>query len=263
MSSSDYLDVGLIHPCPTNVRDKVGDVTELADSIREQGILQPLTVRRHPARAGHFELVAGHRRYAAARLVGLDRVPVTVRFGVADDGKVVELMLVENCHRSDLDPIEKAEAMGRLVGLGYTGAEIARRTGISPSAVSYHLTLLELDEGSRAKVRAGQVAVTDAVAAVRRARRKRREKARADAGRPTGENYAWEPDHLAGTHPLARKASRTCDARGHTMRRRLGDTACGQCWETVIREDERVAVAASAALAADSAENGSRPLAAV
>lgn len=240
MSSTDYLDVDLIHPHPANVREDLGDLTELAASIDVHGVLQPLTVRPHPTRSGHYELLAGHRRYAAARQSGRDRVPVTVRHGVGDDGQALELMLVENCQRAELNPMEKAEAMGALVNRGYTAADVARRTGLSASTVSYYLTLLELDDGSRAKVRTGQVAVTDAVAAVRRTRRKRRAKARADAGQPATEDYAWEPDYLTGNHPLARKAARLCDAREHTMRRRIGKIACGQCWESAIRDDERI-----------------------
>jgi ParB family chromosome partitioning protein len=243
VSSSDYLDLDLVHPHPANVREDLGDLTELADSIRTHGVLQPLTVRSH-TRPGHFELLAGHRRYAAARLAGCDRVPVSVRHGV-DDGQALELMLVENCQRAELNPMEKAEAMGALVHRGYTAAQVSRRTGLSSSTVSYYLALLELDTASRDKVRTGQLAVTDAVAAVRRTRRKRRAQARADAGAPAKpDEYTWEPDYLTGTHPLARKARRLCDARQHTMRRRIGKTACGQCWETVIREDERVVLGA-------------------
>ncbi|MQY07240.1 hypothetical protein [Actinomadura macrotermitis] len=104
--------------------------------------------------------------------------------------------------------------------------------------MSHHLALLELDESSRAQVRDGKVSATDAVAAVRRARRKSRAKNGSTA------TWEWEPDFLAATHPLAVKARRLCDAREHTMRRRIGKTACGQCWETVIRQDERIVIAA-------------------
>lgn len=77
-----------------------------------------------------------------------------------------------------------------------------------------------------------------ALAAVRKTRKARAKKA---GGRA---DYSWEPDYLTGKHPLARKARRLCDAREHTMRRRIGETACGQCWETAIREDERTVIAA-------------------
>jgi ParB family chromosome partitioning protein len=240
MGSNAYLDVSLIHPHPANVREDLGDLTELADSIRSHGVLQALVVRPHPRRSGEFELVAGHRRYAAAKLAWCDRVPVTVRHCV-DDGQVLEVMLVENCQRRELGAMEKAEAMGALVNRGYTAADISRKTGIAASTVSYYLALLELDEASRAKVRTGQVTASDAVAAVRRTRKAARTRADSDA------DFSWEPDYLTATHPLARKARKLCDAREHTMRRRIGKTACGQCWEAVIRSDERVVVGAIAA----------------
>ncbi|RFS84119.1 ParB/RepB/Spo0J family partition protein [Actinomadura spongiicola] len=235
MGSNAYLDVSLIHPHPANVREDLGDLTELVDSISSHGVLQPLVVRPHPRVSEAFELLAGHRRYAAARFAGCDRVPVTVRHGV-DDGQVLELMLVENCQRRELGSMEKAEAMGALVNRGYSASDITRKTGIASSTVSYHLALLELDEASRAKVRTGELTASDAVAAVRRTRRAARKKAGSSA------DFTWEPDYLASTHPLARRARKLCDAREHTMRRRIGKTACGQCWESTIRADERVVV---------------------
>ncbi|TDB83378.1 ParB/RepB/Spo0J family partition protein [Actinomadura sp. KC216] len=239
MGSNAYLDMSLIHPHPANIREELGDLSELVDSVRAHGVVQPLVVRPHPRRRGVFELLAGHRRYAAARQAGCDRVPVTVRHGV-DDGQALELMLVENCQRRELNAMEKAEAMGALINRDYTAADIARTTGLSSSTVSYYVALLELDEASRDKVRTGQVTASDAVAAVRRTRKRARAKAGSSA------DFAWEPDYLASTHPLARKARKLCDAREHTMRRRIGKTACGQCWESVIRQDERIVAGAIA-----------------
>jgi ParB/RepB/Spo0J family partition protein len=239
MASNSYLDVSLIHPHPANVRESLGDLSELTESIHVHGILQPLVVQPHPRRAGHYQLLAGHRRYAAATAAGLDTVPVLVRHGV-DDGQALELMLVENCQRRELGPMEKAEAMGALIHRGYTATTISRKTGLASSTVSYYLALLDLDDGSRDKVRTGELTAGAAVAAVRRTRKRTRTKA------GSGASWQWEPDFLTDTHPLARKAARLCDARDHTLRRRIGKTACGQCWETAIREDERIAVSAMA-----------------
>lgn len=232
------LPVRSIDPHPGNIRTELGDLDELADSIRVHGILQPLVVARHPTRAGGYQLLAGHRRMAAAQMAGLRAVPVVVR-GQVDAGTAIELMLIENCHRSDLGPIEKAQAFADLLKRGYSQSRIAERTGLSQSTVSYHLALMELDESSQEKVRSGELGAGDAVAAVRKAR----QKARKGQGRTA--DYTWEPDFLSGTHPLAKKAKRLCEAREHTMRRRIGKTACGQCWETVIRADEQVVVKAS------------------
>jgi len=226
-----------IHDHPGNIRNDVGDVTELADSMRAHGLLQPITVQPHPTLEGHYQLLAGHRRRAAALQAGLATVPAVIRPRV-DRATAIELMLVENVQRADLGPIEKAEAYGQLRdNHGYSASKIARQTGLSQSTVSYFLTLLELNDSDKERVRSGDLAVGDAIKGVRRARGK----ARASAGEDR--SWSWEPDYLTGTHQLAKKATRLCEAREHTARRRIGNTACGQCWEWVIREDERVAIA--------------------
>ncbi|WP_101784253.1 ParB/RepB/Spo0J family partition protein [Nonomuraea indica] len=237
------LPLDRIHDHPGNIRDDIGDITELAASIRAQGLLQPITVRPHPNMPGQYELLAGHRRRAAALQAGLKIVPAVVRFDVRD-AAAIEVMLVENVQRRDLNPLEKAEAIGKLREQGYSGALISTRTGIAEGTVSYLLALLELDDASKERVRSGELSVTDAVAAVRRLRKKaRKAKASGSAVQP----WSWEPDYLAKTHPLARKAARLCEAREHTTRRRIGQTACGQCWESVIRADERVVIQAETA----------------
>ena len=230
---SDYCHITRLAEHPANIRDDVGDLTELTNSVKVHGILQPLVVRVHPQRPGHYAVLAGHRRLAAAKAAGLEEVPIVIR---QDTGPVmdVEVMLVENCQRRDLSAIEKAEAMGSLRNRGLPAAEIARRTGLSQSTVGYFLSLLELDEPSRQRIRNGQVTVGDGIEAVRLSRQRRRKTTgRAKPG------ASWEPDHFTDRHPLAVRAAELCDAREHTMRRRIGRIACGQCWETVIRNDER------------------------
>ncbi|MEV4287400.1 ParB/RepB/Spo0J family partition protein [Nonomuraea bangladeshensis] len=232
-----------IHAHPDNIRDDLGDLTELAASITAQGLLQPVTVRPLPGGHGDYELLAGHRRRAAALQAGLTTVPAVIRHDV-NDAAAIEVMLVENIQRRDLNPMEKAEALGRLRDQGYSGALISARTGIPQGTVSASLALLELDSESRERVRTGELTVTEALNAIRRLRKKARE-ARA-SGSETLASWSWEPDYLTKTHPLARKAARLCEAREHTTRRRIGQTACGQCWESVIRTDERVVIAAGA-----------------
>ncbi|MGP3914360.1 ParB/RepB/Spo0J family partition protein [Nonomuraea sp. 10N515B] len=237
---STDLPLDRIHDHPGNIRDNVGDVTELADSIRVHGILQPLTVQPHPTRPGHYQLLAGHRRRAAALAAGIANVPCVVRTDV-DRATAIELMLVENVQRSDLGPIEKAEAYGKLRDdHGYSATKIAKKTGLAQSTVSYFLSLLELSPADRARVKSGELAVGDAIAGIRRKRKHARQAGGEDR------SWSWEPDYLTQTHPLAKKAARLCEAREHTTRRRIGQTACGQCWETVIRQDERVVIAAEA-----------------
>ncbi len=227
------LSIDAIEPHPGNIREDLGDLAELARSIQQQGILQPLLVQPHPDKEGKYRLLAGHRRFDAAQLAGLTRVPAVIRDGV-DDNQALELMLVENCQRRELGPMERAEALGSLINRGYSQSQIARQTGMSVSWVNYYLSLLALDDAGREQVRTGRLTVTAAIKAVRSTR----EKARKSGGQ--GTDFRWEPDHFTDQHALARAARKLCGARGHTMRRRIGDIACGQCWETVIRQDEAV-----------------------
>jgi ParB family chromosome partitioning protein len=230
------VEIRRVHPNPRNIRSEIGDVTEMAASMALHGVLQPLVVRDLPGIPGDFEIIAGHRRHAAAQLAGLDEVPVTVRAAAASVADA-ELMLIENLHRSGLNPMDKAEAMGELRDSGYSAGRIAESIGVSDSAVYYYLSLLDLDDKSRQRVRDGRLSAADAVDGIRRARRKQRRQ----EGKAQLTGGMWEPDHFTDKHPLARKAAALCDARQHTMRRRVGRIACGQCWETVIRQDERVA----------------------
>jgi ParB family transcriptional regulator, chromosome partitioning protein len=232
---SDFASVLRIDPHPSNVRDDLGDLADLAESIRSQGILQPIIVQPNPRKHGCYVVLGGHRRLAAAKLAGLDEVPIVVR-EAAGAAKAIEVMLVENCQRADLNPMDKAEAIGQLRKHGYSQTAIGRAIGLSGATVSYYLSLLELDGPSRERVRASEVSAAMAIAAVRGTRKRRRKKSGAA---PMGAR--WEPDYLNATHPLARKADAMCRAREHTMRRRIGKVACGQCWETVIRQDEQLA----------------------
>jgi ParB family chromosome partitioning protein len=235
-----HIHVSRLHPHPDNIREDIGDLTEMAASVRAHGILQPIAVEPHPQIHGHFQIVAGHRRYAAAKRAGLDMVPVTFR--QAGSAQPEELMLIENLHREGLNPMEKAEAMGALRKKGYTAAQIARSTGVKESTVSYYLALLELDTKAQERVRKGDLSAAEAVAAVRKVRKRQRKA----EGRPVMGGGEWEPDHFTMQHPLARKAKALCEAREHTLRRRVGKISCGQCGETVIRNDERTVAAALA-----------------
>lgn len=113
---------------------------ELAASVREHGILQPLLVRPHGAR---FQLVAGERRWRAAKLAGLAQVPVVIQ--EVPDHRLLEITLVENIQREDLNPLEVARAFERLMrDLGLSQEEIAQRTGKDRSTISNTLRLLKL-----------------------------------------------------------------------------------------------------------------------
>jgi ParB family chromosome partitioning protein len=228
-----------VHPHPDNIRSVIGDIEETAGSVLAHGILQPLVVEPMPGMPGHWRILGGHRRLAAAKAAGLKTVPITVR--EPGQAEPEELMLIENCHRRDLSIMDKAEAMGALRSKGHSVARIAKSTGFAEATVYSYTALLDLDARTRAMVRDGRLSAADALAGVRAARKRRRKK----EGRPSV-GPLWEPDHFTGSHQLARKARALCDAREHTARRRVGKVACGQCWETVIRQDERTAESVAA-----------------
>jgi ParB family chromosome partitioning protein len=234
MNGQKFVHIDRVHPNPRNIRDDLGDLTETAASIAVHGVLQPLVVRQHPEIPNAFEVIAGHRRLEAAKLARRESVPIVVREILAGT-ETEELMLIENCHRAELGPMEKAKAMGSLLKKGYTVTRIGQSIGMSRPAVSYYLTLLELDSASQERVQSGELSAHDAVDAVRQVRKHKRATGSAPAG------PAWEPEHFTSRHPLARKAAVLCDAQEHTARRRLGKVACGHCWETAIRDDEQTA----------------------
>lgn len=136
------LAVDQIQPNPNQPRRQFDDdkLDELARSIQSDGIIQPLVVRR----AGHgFQLVAGERRWRAARLAGLARVPVVVQ-EIADE-KLLEIALIENIQREDLNPMELAEAFQRMSqDLGFNHDEIGERTGKDRVTVTNYIRLLQL-----------------------------------------------------------------------------------------------------------------------
>lgn len=122
------------------------DLEELADSIKEHGILQPLVVRRDKENDGKFELIAGERRFRASKMVNLGTVPVIVR-DIEDENTLLELALIENIQRTDLNPVEEAEAYQNLISrFEYTQEEAAARIGKSRSSIANLLRLLNLPE---------------------------------------------------------------------------------------------------------------------
>lgn len=121
------------------------ELSSLAASIGEYGVLQPITVRKIGER---YQIIAGERRWRAARMAGLSEIPVIVIN--ADDKKASEIALVENIQRKDLDPIEEAEAFASLINeYGLTQEEVGRRVGRSRTAITNSIRLLELPKEVR------------------------------------------------------------------------------------------------------------------
>ena len=123
-----------------------GKLAELADSIKAQGIIQPILVRQ--IEGGRYEIIAGERRWRASRLAGLEVVPAVVR--ELEDRTVIAIALIENIQREDLNPLEEAEALARLVSeFTLTHAEAAQAVGRSRASVSNLLRLIDLPIGVR------------------------------------------------------------------------------------------------------------------
>ncbi len=143
-----------------NIRASLGDLSEMADSIREVGVLQPITVV--PKGDDRYEVVFGHRRLAAAELAELAEVPAIVRAPVEEPERVTA-MIVENLHREDLTPLEEARAYQTLVGLKLSQRAIAKKVGTSQANVSKRLSLLTLTPQAIDALDSGRISVEDAL----------------------------------------------------------------------------------------------------
>jgi len=131
-----------------------GPLQELAESIREQGVMQPLLVRA--IAAGKYEIIAGERRFRAATLAGLTEVPVLV--SLADDKGAAAMALIENMQREDLNPLEESQGLARLIEeFGFTHEQAAKSVGKSRSAVSNLLRLAQLAKPVQAMLLAGDI----------------------------------------------------------------------------------------------------------
>lgn len=151
------LPVAQLEPNSRQPRDQFDDaeLAGLAGSIAKRGVLQPLVVTADPARNGAYRIVAGERRWRAARKAGLETVPVVFR-EVESDRELLELALVENLQRADLNALEEAEAFRALSEeFGLSQQEIADRVGRSRAAVANSLRLLRLPEAVQERIRSG------------------------------------------------------------------------------------------------------------
>ena len=159
----DMVAIHRIHPGPWQPRtrfDKAG-LEELAASIRQHGIVQPLLVRPMPGKQGDMELIAGERRWRAAQLAGLHELPVLVR--EADERAAAEISLIENIQRFDLNAIEEAAGYGRLMEeFGYTQEKLAGIIGKSRSHLANTLRLLTLPDAVQAMIGEGKLSAGQA-----------------------------------------------------------------------------------------------------
>ena len=149
------VSTNLLRPNPSQPRKQFEQsaLEELAESIKENGVIQPLIVRREDS---GFEIVAGERRWRAAKIAKLEKLPVVIR--TATDQDVAELTLIENIQREDLNPIEEAEAYEKLTErFGLTHEEIAKKTGKNRSVITNQLRLLKLSEKTKEALVSGAI----------------------------------------------------------------------------------------------------------
>ena len=155
-ASTTTLPVELLEPGPFQPRGHIDaqSLTDLADSIRARGVLQPLLARPHPATPGHYQIIAGERRWRAAQTAGLHEVPVHIR--PLSDADAMAAALVENLQRQDLNAIEEAEGYRKLINeFGMTQEALSAAVGKSRSHVANTMRLLNLPTTVQQEVRNG------------------------------------------------------------------------------------------------------------
>jgi ParB family chromosome partitioning protein len=265
------LPVEMIAPNPSQPRRSFDEqaLVALADSLRERGVLQPVLVR--PVPGGTYELIAGERRWRAASIAGLATVPAMVR--PDDDAASLELALIENMAREDLNPLEEARACAALVEeLGLTRDEVGRRVGRSRVAVSNLLRLLDLPDDALVLIEAGSLSeghgrallmAPDHEARRRLAReaatkgwsvRQTEERARAAAGRDEGElaarrgTRAAHPDQVEAAERLGEAFGRALGSEVRVTPRASGYRVqlAFDSLEEALEVARRLAVAAAA-----------------
>jgi ParB family chromosome partitioning protein len=252
-----HVPVELISPNPRQPRRHIDEssLAELAGSLRERGVLQPVLVR--PLPGGTYELIAGERRWRAAQLAGFETVPAIVR--PHDDAESLELALIENMAREDLSPVEEAHACVALVEeLGLTREDVGRRVGRSRVAVSNLIRLLDLPDEVLELLEAGHLTEGHgralltapdhadrrrlARAAVQEGWTVRQTEARArEAGRRAPKRAAAEPhpDHVAA-------ASRLSDTLGRALGTEVRVAPRGTGFRVVLDFDDPAAAEALA-----------------
>ena len=156
--SQRKIPIEFVRPNPQNPRKEFTEenISELADSIREKGILQPIVVRATKNTPGVYEIIAGERRWRAAQRAGVHEVPVVVV--EANDKEALELAIIENVQRADLNPVEEADAYGQLIkDYQYTQADLAKVIGKSRSHVANTLRLANLGDSIKRMLATGDL----------------------------------------------------------------------------------------------------------
>ena len=212
--------IEFLHPNPRNPRRQFAatELDELAASIKERGIIQPIAVRPSPGASGSFEIIAGERRWRAAQRAGIHDVPVVVLD--VSDAEALELAIIENVQREDLNPLEEAagyQALGAEFKHGQD--EIAGIVGKSRSHVANMLRLLKLPEAVQAFIRSGELSAGHARALIGNANAETL--AREIVAR--GLNVRQVEELVRDQVPRKPRAARVKDADTAALEKRLGD----------------------------------------
>lgn len=157
-AGSKRVPIDLVHPNPRNPRRHFGeqDLADLAQSIKEKGVVQPILVRSAPGRANHFEIIAGERRWRASQKAGQHDIPVIVQ--EVSDKEALELAIIENVQRADLNAIEEAVGYEQLIAeFAYTQQDLGQVIGKSRSHVANTLRLLKLPDPVKEHLREGRL----------------------------------------------------------------------------------------------------------
>jgi len=159
MNSIQMIQIDRLHHHPENPREDLGDLTELAESIRQRGIMQNLTVVPEDPHQVAFLVVIGNRRLEAAKMAGLTELPCVI--SDMDHKEQVATMLMENMQRTDLTVYEQAQGFQMMMDLGFTGQQISEKTGFSETTVRRRLKMAELDKGILQKAVGKQITMDD------------------------------------------------------------------------------------------------------
>ena len=165
--AEQYIPIERLEPNPDQPRRdfEPGALEELSASIREKGVIQPLIVREHPSKQGHYEIVAGERRWRAAQMARLHELPVIVRD--FNDTEVLEVAIIENIQRAELNPLEEALAYRQLMErFGHTQEKLAEALSKSRSHIANLMRLLQLPDEVRDMLREGKLSAGHARAMI-------------------------------------------------------------------------------------------------
>ena len=218
--SQRRVSIEFLHPNPRNPRRQFAatELDELAASIKERGIIQPIAVRPAPGASGSFEIIAGERRWRAAQRAGIHDVPVVVLD--VSDAEALELAIIENVQRVDLNPLEEAagyQALGAEFKHGQD--EIAGIVGKSRSHVANMLRLLKLPEAVQAFIRSGELSAGHARALIGNANAEALAREIVARGLNVRQVEELVRDHV----PRKPRAARVKDADTAALEKRLGD----------------------------------------